>query len=229
METLVLEIETRDGSGKGSARRIRATGKTPGILYGGGNASLSVAVDARGFNKRIAHLEGTHLIELKSADAKLNGKKVLVKEIQFDPVGGTPLHADFYEVALDRAIEVRVPLHFEGKAVGVTLGGILQPLIRELLVNCLPTHIPEFISVDVSHLGMHDSIHVNDLKLPEGLTPVSDDNEAVVTVAPPAAEVKPVTEEAAPAEGEKAAAPVAEVGAGEAKKPEAAKKAEAKK
>jgi large subunit ribosomal protein L25 len=229
METLVLEIETRDGSGKGSARRVRAKGKTPGILYGRGAASLSVAMDAHGFNKRIAHLEGTHLIELKSADAKLNGKKVLVKEIQFDPVGGSALHADFYEVALDRAIEVRVPLHFEGKAVGVTLGGILQPLIRELLVNCLPTHIPDFIAVDVSHLGMHDSIHVNDLKLPEGLTPVSDDNEAVVTVAPPAAEVKPVTEEAAPAEGEKAAAPAAEAGAGEAKKPEAAKKAEAKK
>ena len=142
---------------------------------------------------------------------------------------GAPVHADFYEVALDQAIEVRVPLHFEGKAAGVTLGGILQPVIREMAVRCLPTAIPDFIAVDVSALAIHDALHISDLQLPEGVESVLDASEPVVSVVPPTADVR--AEGGEGAEGAVAAGAAAAEGdakKAEAKKPEA-KKAEAKK
>lgn len=222
METLIIEVEGRDGVGKGPARRTRSAGKVPGVFYGAKSPTRAIALDRRQFTQRLAHLEGTHLIELRSSDPDLDQRKVLLREIQVDPVRGTAMHADFYEVALDQAIEVRVPLHFEGKAVGVTHGGILQPIVRELAVRCLPTAIPDFIVVDVAHLGIHESVHVNDIVLPEGAVAVSEDNEPVVSVIPPTVEEKPVAEAAAT----EAAAPAAE--GADAKKPEA-KKAEAKK
>jgi large subunit ribosomal protein L25 len=119
-----------------------------------------------------------------------------------------------------------VPLHFEGKAAGVALGGILQPILREIEVRCLPTAIPDFIAVDVSPLAIHDAIHVGQLQLPEGVEAMLDDTETVVSVLPPTTEAK--------AEGEGAEAAAGAAGEGEAKKPEAkkaepAKKAEAKK
>jgi large subunit ribosomal protein L25 len=230
METLIIEVEGREAGGKGAARRIRGEGKMPAVFYGPNSPARSIAVNAHEFNKRVAHLEGSHLLELRSRDSGLDQRKVLLRDIQFDPVAGVAMHADFYEVALDRAIEVKVPLHFEGKAAGVTLGGILQPIMREVTVSCLPTAIPEFIAVDVTAIGIHESIHLNDLQMPQGAEIVSRDNDPVVTVLPPSIEAKPAEEEAAAAEGAAAAAPAegaapAEAGA---KKPEG-KKAEEKK
>jgi len=220
METLTIEVEAREGNGKGPARRVRQIGKMPAVFYGPSSPARSIAVDAKEFTLRLAHLEGSHLIELRSQSQDLDRRKVLLRDIQFDPVGGKPLHADFYEVALDREIEVQVPLHFEGKAAGVTLGGILQPILREIPVSCLPTHIPEFIAVDVSSLGIHDSLHLSNLVLPEGATSLLKGDSPVVTVVPPTIEVKPTAEEA-PVEGAEAATATAE--------PADAKKTEAKK
>jgi large subunit ribosomal protein L25 len=230
METLTLEVEARDGTGKGPARRTRAQGRMPAVFYGRKASTHALTVDARDFGRRIANLEGTHLIELRSPLADLNKRMVLLREVQHHPVSGLPVHADFYEVALDQTIEVRVPLHFEGKAPGVTLGGILQPIIREMAVLCLPTAIPDYIAVDVSNLAIHDALHVKDLNLPEGVKAVIDEGETVVSIVPPTAEAKPEGAEAAPAEGAVAAAPAADadVKKGDAKKPEA-KKADAKK
>jgi large subunit ribosomal protein L25 len=230
METLTIEVEARDATGKGPARRVRAQGRIPAVFYGQKSENRNLTVDAHDFGRRIANLEGTHLIELRSTSDDVNKRMVLLREVQHHPVTGVPVHADFYEVALDQQIEVQVPLHFEGKAVGVSLGGILQPIIREMPVLCLPTAIPDFIAVDVSSLAIHDALHVKDLKLPEGVTSVLDDGETVVSIVPPTAEAKPEGAEAAPAEGA-AAAPAAAEGEAkkaEAKKPEA-KKAETKK
>ncbi|HZR80603.1 MAG TPA: 50S ribosomal protein L25 [Candidatus Binatia bacterium] len=228
MEALIIDVEPREGSGKGPARRARMAGKLPAIFYGAKSPARSVAVDMKQFSVRLAHLEGSHLIELRSSTADLDQRKVLLRDIQFDPVAGVPLHADFYEVALDKEIEVRVPIHFEGKAEGVTMGGILQPILREIAVSCLPTQIPDSISVDVSSLGIHDSLHLNDIVLPAGVTAVSKENDPVVTVVPPTVEAKPTTEEVAPAEGAEAAAAAPAEGA-EAAKAAEPKKAEAKK
>lgn len=226
METLTLEVELRDGTGKGPARRARAQGRMPAVFYGRTSEGAKLIVDAHDFRRRIANLEGTHLIELRSSAPQLDKRMVLLREVQHHPVTGTPVHADFYEVALDQAIVVRVPLHFEGKAAGVALGGILQPIIREMEVRCLPTAIPEFIAVDVSALEIHDALHVADLKLPAGVETTLDETDTVVSVLAPTAEAKPEGAEAAGGEGATAEADAKKA---DAKKAEPAKKADAKK
>lgn len=204
METVLLNIEPRQGIGKGEAGRLRRGGKVPAVFYGPGKAAALVCVDAREFHFKLAGLEGSHLIQLLSPHPEINEKMALLKEVQRHPVTSAPIHVDFYEVDVNKPIEVTVPLHFVGKALGVTAGGNLQPLRRDITVECLPREIPEFVEVDVSGLEIHDVIHMEDLTLPVGAKAVYDTNDAVVTVAPPvAAETKPAVEgvEGAPAEG----------------------------
>lgn len=225
MDTVEITIEKRSERGKGAARRLRAGGKVPGVLYGPKRTTTAIALGAEECERKLTHLEGAHLIRLvhpDGSDAELHERMVLVREMQLHPVTGRALHADFYEVDLTERLTVAVTLHFVGKAAGVVNGGILQPILRELEVECLPTEIPEFIEVDVTGLDIHDAVHVGDVTLPEGVTLVGDVTRTVVTVLPPSVETKPgeVAGEAAaaaPAEG----APAAEApdeGAAPAKK-----------
>jgi large subunit ribosomal protein L25 len=134
---------------------------------------------------------------------------VLIRETQHHPVSGAVLHADLYEVDMTANIRVPVPLHFVGKAEGVVLGGILQPVRREIEVECLPTDIPEYVEVDVTALNIHDALHVSDVSLPAGVVALYDSDFAVVTVLPPTVEAAPTAEAeaaVAPAEGEPAKA-----------------------
>jgi large subunit ribosomal protein L25 len=206
METVEVTIEARSDRKKGAARRLRAKGKVPAVLYGPRRTTTPIAVSAEEFEEKLVHLEGSHLIRLLHAtsDAELHEKMVLVREMQLHPVSGDVLHADFYEVDLTERLAVSVPLHFIGKAAGVVNGGILQPILREVSVECLPTEIPEFLEVDVSALDIHDAIHMGDLVLPEGVSPLGEPTQTLVTVLPPTIEAKP---EAAAAEA--AATPVA--------------------
>jgi large subunit ribosomal protein L25 len=172
-----------------------------------------VGVKAEEFDKKLSHLEGSHLIRLLADGqaGELHDRMVLVREVQRHPVTSAVLHADFYEVDLTERLTVSVPLRFLGKAAGVVAGGILQPVMREVDVECLPTEIPEFIEVDVSALGIHEAVHVNQLTLPEGVSPVGDQTQPVVTVLPPTVEeAKPAAEAAEVPAGE---APAAEAGA----------------
>jgi large subunit ribosomal protein L25 len=212
METVEITIELRSDRGKGPMRRLRAGGKVPAVLYGPKRTTTSIAVNAEEFERKLTHLEGSHLIRLVHAGGgagDLHERMVLVREMQLHPVSGRALHADFYEVDLTERLTVSVTLHFVGKPVGVVNGGILQPILRELEVECLPTEIPDYIEVDVSALDIHDAVHVTDLVLPVGIISVGDPMRTVVTVLPPSIEAKPV--EAAPevapaAEGAPAAA-----------------------
>ena len=220
METVEITIERRGEHGKGAARRLRAAGTGPGILYGPKRTTTAIAVGAEEFDRKVAHLEGSHLIRLVAAggaDPELHERMVLVRELQVHPVSGHALHADFYEVDLTERLTVAVTLHFVGKAVGVVNGGILQPILREVDVDCLPTEIPEYIEIDVTGLAIHDAIHAADLALPEGVSLVGDPTRTVVTVLPPSIEEKPG--EVAAAEG---AAPAAEGAAAAPAAPEAA-------
>ncbi|MBI3801153.1 MAG: 50S ribosomal protein L25 [Deltaproteobacteria bacterium] len=213
MENIQLNVQTRTGKGKGYAGRLRREGKVPGVFYGPGTGAAALCVDAREFRTKLAGLEGSHLIQLLSPLPEFNDKVVLLKEIQRHPVTSELIHIDFYEVDVTKPLQTTVPLHFIGKPQGVTAGGLLQSLRREITVECLPRNIPEFIAVDVSALNIHDTIHIDELTLPEGVKAIYDTNEAVVTVAAPIVEEKPaeaVEEAAAPAEGaaaEGAAAP----------------------
>lgn len=214
METIELGVEPREGHGKGQARRLRQQGKVPAILYGAKRAATPVAVDAKEFEGKVGNVEGTHLIRLTSPAGDLGGRLVLVKEVQRDPISRHLLHTDLYEVDVNTKLRLRVPLHFVGRAEGVELGGILQPIRRELEVLCLPTEIPDYIEIDVSKLGIHDAIHISDVVAPSGVEIPIDTDEAVVTVLPPVVEEVKVAEAAA-AEGAVAAP---EAGKGDAAK-----------
>jgi large subunit ribosomal protein L25 len=183
---------------------MRRDGKIPGILYGPKTSPVPLELNKKEFSNRVAGLEGSHLVRLKSGSAVLAEKVALVKEMQYHPITGEVIHTDLYEVDLTARIQVHVPLHFVGKAAGVVRGGILQPIVREIEVECLPLDIPEFFNVEVSALDIGDSIHIEELPMPEGVTVVSESNLALVAVVPPTVEEAP-TPAAAPVEG----APVA--------------------
>jgi large subunit ribosomal protein L25 len=205
VETLEIHADAREKKKKRDAKRLLRSGKIPGILYGPKIPSVSLAFDKREFSNRIAGLEGSHLVRLKSSTASLADKVALVKDMQYHPISGDVIHADLYEVDLTAKITVHVPLHFVGKAAGVVRGGILQPIVREMEVECLPLDIPEFFNVDVSGLDIGDSVHIEDLAMPEGVTAIYESNLPVVSVVPPTVEEAPAAA-AAPVEGAEAAA-----------------------
>jgi large subunit ribosomal protein L25 len=214
MQAVELKAELREGRGKELARRLRSSGKIPAVFYGPKRTVAAIEIDAKEFQLKVASLEGSHLIRLQSSAADLQDKMALVKDTQHHPVSGDVLHTDLYEVDMTARLTVPVPLHFVGKAEGVVLGGILQPVRREIEVECFPTDIPEYIEIDVTALNIHDAVHVTAISLPAGVTAVYETDFAVVTVLPPTIEAAP-----AAAEAEVAAEP----GAGEEQKTEGEK------
>ena len=224
MADFQLNLEVRESAGKGVARKLRANGRIPGVCYGAGQASVAVSLDPRTLERSLrASAAGLNTLFDVQGGGAFHGRSVLVKELQRDPVLGSLLHADFYAVDLTKAIEVSVPVHLTGTAIGLMNGGIVDHQLREIHVKCLPTAIPESFTLDVSALDVGDTLHVSDLTLPEGVTLVSNPELGVVSVVIPAKAVEVVAAEAAaaeaaaaPAEGEAAAAPAegeAEAGA----------------
>jgi large subunit ribosomal protein L25 len=202
-----IVAEDRIGTGKGANRKLRATGRIPAIVYGRGKAARQVTLDPTPLAKMLRSAQsGINTL----IDLRVGGQEtvVLVREIQRDPVSGSWIHADLFEVDLQKTIEVRVPLHIVGKPMGVENGGILDHPLREVEIECLPRAIPDSVEVDVSNLDVGDSIHVRDLVLPAGAKMLSDGDLAVASVVLPKAE-----EEAKPAEAAAVAAEAAVPGA----------------
>ncbi|HZP45148.1 MAG TPA: 50S ribosomal protein L25 [Candidatus Binataceae bacterium] len=224
METIDLACEKRPTSPKGVVNRLRRQGRVPGIIYGNHREAIPVAVAALDLRKRVDSAAHQRLIRISSEAPELAGKHVIVKELQRTPVDGDILHIDFYEVDLAKPLRVSVQLRFVGRAAGIVDGGILQPLEREIEVECLPLEIPEAIEVDVTPLNVHDVMHVSALKFAGNIKPIFDTDFPVVTVLPPTVAEAPAA--AAPAEG--AEAPAAEGAGAEKAAGEAAKEAPAK-
>jgi len=202
----VLEAAARDSFGKNEARRTRHAGRVPGVLYGEGKDATPISVEPRAL-LRILHSESgaNTLISLKLAGA--GDTRVLVKDFQLDPVTHQVLHADFYRVAMDKALEVTVPVTINGEPKGVKQqGGILEFIRREIVVSCLPADIPEHIEVDVSELMLHQGIRVRYIPTNPRWTPITEGEAMLVHVIMPKAEEVAVTEPAvataAPAEPE---------------------------
>ncbi len=206
MDMRELTIRKRDGIGKGPARRLRRGGQVPATLYGGA-APMNVSVAPKDVLRLIHGHEGSTQLFRVTFEGATDGKMAIIRDMQFDPVSEDLLHVDLQEVAMDRAIQVTVAVHHVGQAIGVTeTQGILEMVLREVRVSCLPGNIPESLEADVTNMAIGDVLTVKDLKVPEGVRILNDPNQAVVTVAPPAAEevaatVAP-TAEAAPAEPE---------------------------
>lgn len=203
MAVNALVAELRDATGKGVARKLRAAGRIPAVLYGKGTETKAISVDPSAL-QRLLQSSGAGINTLIELSVDGTRRTVLVKELQRDPVRGRPLHTDFYLVELDQTVEVSVPIRLVGKAPGVELGGILDHPLREIELECLPRAIPESVDVDVSALEIGDSIHVRDLELPEGVSVQTDANLAVASVITPAVVEEPVAEE--PEEGEEGVA-----------------------
>jgi len=198
LETVEIQVEPRNSGSHKKAPKLRREGKLPGIFYGPKTDPVPLEINKKEFLSRVADLEGSHLIRIKSESALLANKVALVKEMQFHPITGEILHADFYEVDLAAKIRAKVPLHFVGKAAGVVRGGILQPVVREIEVECLPMEIPEFFNVDVTPLDIGHSLHVAELQMPEGVAATYETNLTLVTVVPPTVEEAPAPAEVVP-------------------------------
>ena len=188
MEMRELTIEKREATGKGPARRLRRAGRVPAILYGG-TVPVNVTLDPHDIYRLIhGHEGGTQLLQVAYAGSR-DQRMAIIRDMQFDPVSEDLIHVDLQEVAMDKPIQVAVPLRHVGEAKGVKeTGGILEMILREVQVACLPRAIPEFISADVTDLAIHDVLTVGNLAVPEGVRILTDPGQAVVTVAPPAVE-----------------------------------------
>ena len=204
MEQRELTIRRREGTGKSVAKRLRRAGQVPAILYGG-SSPLPITVDPRDFLRIIHGHEGsTQLLSLKfDGDGQL--RVAIIRDIQFDPVSESLMHVDLQEVRMDRAITVGVAVHPVGEPAGVKdQQGILNLVMHELQISCLPGLIPDRIDADVSALMIGDVLTVSQLLAPAGVRILNDPNQAVATVSPPRAEEAPAAAVAAavPAEPE---------------------------
>ena len=198
MPVIPLTGARRDRLGKGGARKARAAGQIPAVLYGHGEDPIPVAIGTRDFEVALHKHEGGNPI----VNLALGGSEytALIRAVQYDPVSHHILHLDFQHISLTETVEVKVALHFEGLAVGVKDGGgILEHIMREVEVRCLPTAIPPSISVDVSHLNIGDSVHVSNLSVPNVVI-LTDPTATIATVVPPTVMEEKPAEEAAVAE-----------------------------
>jgi large subunit ribosomal protein L25 len=214
MERQALEVTPREAGRKGAARRLRAGGHVPAVLYGGKIEPVTLSVEGRLLDE-VLQTGANAILDLKGPPA-VKGKLALVKAVQRDPVSRRVLHCDFYAVDVNQTVTVSVALHHEGKAKGVEMGGVLEPILRDLEVECLPLEIPSAISVDVSALDIGDSIHVRDVPVPDTVRILNDPDATVIHVIAPRVEEEPVAVEeevAAAAEApEGAEAPTPEAG-----------------
>ena len=205
---ILVSAQSRTDRGKNAARRLRAKGMIPAVVYGGKNDAMAVSVDPKTLLKVLRSEAGRNTI--LSLDLGSAGKtNAILKSWQQDPIDEKFIHADFYRIAMDVAIKVKVPILAKGEARGVKVdAGILEIIMREVEVECLPGDIPERIEVDVTDLGLHGGIRVSELKVSDKVKILDDADQIVVHVISVKEEVAPVAA-AAPAEGEAAAAPAA--------------------
>ncbi|MCA9511530.1 MAG: 50S ribosomal protein L25 [Myxococcota bacterium] len=200
-----LSVEVRESRGKGVARKLRAQGRIPAVMYGQGKQPLALALEPRALEKLLASEGHNALFDL--AGPGVGKRTVLVKELQRDPVRGDLLHADLFEIDANETIVVSVALHLVGTPVGVSMdGGIVDHSLREIEIECLPRAIPERIDVDIANMQLGDALHVSDIALPEGVELMTHGELAVVSViaakaeeAAPAVEAAPTEEAAKPA------------------------------
>ncbi len=204
MHRVDVEVTTRESKGKGACRRLRAAGKLPITLYGEGKEPVSLTVDRHAFHHLVSSEKGRHaILNLKSQAADALG---IVKDVQYHPLTGQPVHADLLRISLDHKVTTMVPLHFVGVPDGVrNSGGVLETPLRELEIECLPTEIPEFISVNVEPLAVGQALHARDLAVDAAIHILTNLETTVASVLAPTVEKVEAPVEA-PVEGEAAAA-----------------------
>jgi large subunit ribosomal protein L25 len=203
MATAQLSATARTETGKGVARKLRFAGQIPGIIYGHARQPQALTINARDFEKLLEHISAENTVIELAVDGRPS--RTLIREIQRHPFRRQYLHVDFQELVAGEQVTVRIPLVLIGTAVGVRLeGGVLDQPLRDLEIEVDPANMPNRIEVDVTNLNIGESIHVRDLTLPTGVTPLTDIDAAIVVCAAPRAVIEAAT--VAPAEGAEAPA-----------------------
>ena len=192
-----LKAEPRNVTGRLAARKLKARGIVPAVIYGGKHKSQPLQVSERDINAMLSHASGENiLVELEITGEK-SSRTALLQEVQHSPVRGDVVHVDFHAISMDEKIEANVPLEPFGVANGVkNFGGLLEQNVRSLSIECLPRDLPDKITVDVSALNIGDAIHVRDIKLPQGVVAKVTSDLTVFSVVAPVAEEEPITPEA---------------------------------
>lgn len=188
-----LKAESRTGIGRSAARKLKARGMIPAIIYGGKDKPRRLQVSAREVNALLSHASGENILIELEIEGEESNRSALVQEIQHSPVGRDILHIDFHAVSMDQKIYAEVPLETIGTANGVkNFGGLLEQSLRTLAVECLPRDLPDRIIVDVSNLNIGDAIHVRDIQIPNGVTPKAQLDLTAFSVLAPVVEEEPV-------------------------------------
>jgi len=201
MAQITLPARVRVQKGKSAARRLRKQQEVPAVFYGPKNDPVTLAIknaDLQGVIKHAA-LENIILgLEIESESGK-ETRNVMVKELQSDPIKDTYYHVDFYEISMDKAVTIDIPVHLVNTPVGVTNGGMLQHIRREITISALPDKLIDHIEADVSGLEIGETVHLEDIQMPEGVSTTLDGSLAIAVVAAPT-----VSAEVAEEEGEEA-------------------------
>ncbi len=198
-----LAADVRTRKGKEAARQLRNDKRIPAVFYGPKSGPTPLSVDTRdlqGILKKITQESAIIDLRMSAADGKVEDATVMIKELQVDPLRGDYLHADFYEISMDKEITADIAVNLVGEPVGVTNGGILQYIRREITISCLPDKLIERLDVDVSGLDVGDAVHIEDIQLPEGISTAQEGHLTVAVVAAPTVEEAP-EEEAEEIEG----------------------------
>ncbi|MBF0512264.1 MAG: 50S ribosomal protein L25 [Candidatus Omnitrophica bacterium] len=187
MEQINFDVQLRKNNGSSRARQVRRLNFIPGIVYGKDSKPTVIQADRKSYD-RISRLHAgeslIYHINLVDEGKKISDFPAIIKDVQLDPVTDEVIHIDFNRISLDKEIEIKVKIIIKGEAIGVKRdGGTLEHLMWELDVICLPTSIPHHLEIDVTNLGVHDSLHVKDLALPAGVRSKHDPESVVVTVA----------------------------------------------
>ena len=204
MATIQLDSKKRTMTGKGSARKLRSGGRLPVILYGPETSPIMLSLDYKQLQKILRGKSAENIIFDLKADSneKNQSKRVMIKERQKDPVTRDYLHVDFYEISMEKELEVDIPVYLINTPIGVSEGGILEHTRRELKISCMPKNLVDRIEVDVSGLDIGQSLHVEDITLPPGLKSIEDGDLTIATVVAPTIEEETVEEEVEEAESE---------------------------
>jgi large subunit ribosomal protein L25 len=191
MAQIVIQTESRQPGGKNVNRRLRVAGRIPAVLYGQGTAPLPLTVDPEVVREVLYSDSGRNTIFAVSVDGG-SQTNAMVKDYQLDPVRGNLIHADFLQIAMDKTLELTVPVEITGESEGVKLGGLMDIVTREIEIECLPGDIPESIKVDITGLKINDNIRVKSLPADPKVKILTDPEVVIVTIVPPLKEEVPV-------------------------------------
>ncbi|HEY3056255.1 MAG TPA: 50S ribosomal protein L25 [Thermoanaerobaculia bacterium] len=208
MAEVTLEVSRREGTGKELAKKLRAQGQVPAVVYGGHREPVAITVDRKAVSDLVQKsdhgIRSIFLLKMSGTDQQ---RHAMIKDMQIHPISRKLIHIDFVRVMMDEKVRLTVPVHLNGISIGVKEGGVLDWQIRDLHIECLPNAIPDSIEVNIEEVGMHQYLRVSDLKVPDGVKVLEDPERVVVGVTHARAEIveevaAPVEEGAVPAEPE---------------------------